>query len=122
MEHPTLDREDASSAAVHAMNNTAGQNRRVPTLLLFGVVPRFPSGSRDILEQRDRMRAIKSARDEIVKAVAASRLRTTMSRNVPGAADNEVKVGMEVLVYRERPENKWAVLLKSLQGTKRLFV
>ncbi len=98
------------------MNDTAGQNGLVPTLLVFGVVPRFPSGSRDIPEQQNRMRAIKSSRDEMVKAVAASRLRTAKSRNVPGAADNEVKVGMDVLVYRERPENKWFGPYKVVAG------
>ncbi len=34
------------------------------------------------------------ARDEIVKVIAASRLRTALSGNVPSAAGNEVKVGI----------------------------
>ncbi len=55
----------------------------------------------------------------MVKEVAASRLRTAVSRNVPGAADNEVKVGMDVLVHRERHENKWVGPFKVIAGDEK---
>ncbi len=37
LEHPTLDREDALSTALHTLNNTAGQKGLVTVLLVFGV-------------------------------------------------------------------------------------
>ncbi len=114
--HPAVDVEDALFLAVSAMNNIAGQNGLIPTLLVFGVIPSFPFGFADLPEQRERMKAMKMARYEMVKVVAASRLKTVLNRNFPSAADNEVKVGLNVLVYRERPENRWAGPFKIVAG------
>ncbi len=49
------------------------------------------------------MKAMKLARDEMVKTIATSRLKKSSRRNVPGASDNELMIGMDVLVYRESP-------------------
>ena len=83
------------------MNETAGPNGLCPTLLVFGVVPRMPLSTIDLPNQRERMRALKTARMEMVKQVAKSRLSTAKNRNVPAAADSEIKAGNEVFVYRE---------------------
>lgn len=101
LENSLLGMEDALSTAIHAMNNTAGQNGLIPTLLVLGVLPRFPFSSSDLPERHERMKAMKNSRDEMIKAVSANWLRTALSRNVPSATDKEVKVGMDVLVYRE---------------------
>ncbi len=53
LSHPALDMEDSLSLAVSAMNNTARQNGLIPTLLVFGVIPRFPFRFADLPEQRE---------------------------------------------------------------------
>eukprot|EP00171_Calliarthron_tuberculosum_P023435 IDg23435t1 len=94
--------EDCLSLAVHAMNSTAGPNGLVPILLVFGVVPQIPFGFSDVPEQRERMRILKSSRDEMVKAVAKSRLHTALIRKVPSAADSTIEIGAYVLFFREK--------------------
>eukprot|EP00171_Calliarthron_tuberculosum_P002098 IDg2098t1 len=73
MAHQDLSERESLSIAVHAMNNTAGPNGLTPTLLAFGVIPPFPFGHSDIQEQRDRMKAMKVARDEMRKTISSSR-------------------------------------------------
>lgn len=122
-EHPDLNSENALSVAVHAMNNTSGPVGLAPTLLVFGIVPQMPTGLSDLPDQRERMKAMKKARDEMVKLAASSRLRTAVSRDVPAVATNELRVGMDVLYYRERPVNKWTGPFRIVAGdNKRVWI
>ena len=99
-----VSKDYALSLAVKAMNETAGPNGLSPILLVFGVHPRMPLPTTDLPEQRERMKALKLARSEMVKAIARSRLATAKRSNVPAASDSLIKSGMEVLVYREGPK------------------
>eukprot|EP00171_Calliarthron_tuberculosum_P003183 IDg3183t1 len=102
LEHPKIAKEDCLSLSVHAMNNTAGPDGLAPTLLVFEVVPPLPLRFSDLPDQRDRMKILHKARAEMTKVIATSRIRTALNRNVPAAADREVKIGSEVLFYREK--------------------
>ena len=106
-EFPSLQNENALSIAVHAMNSTAGPSGLAPMLLVFGIVPRMPVTPRDLPKQKERMLALQNARSDMVKNIAKSRLSSARRMNVPRAVDSNVKIGMDVLVYRERPVNKW---------------
>ncbi len=53
------------------------------------------------------MKAMKLARDEMVKTIATSRLKRSSRRNVPCASNNELMIGMDVFVYRESPVKEW---------------
>lgn len=81
------------------MNNIAGIYGRVPTFLVFGVVPQIPSVLPYIPEKRERMNALHKARHEISKAISTFRIRTALSRNVPVASGNEIKIESQVLFY-----------------------
>jgi transposase InsO family protein len=50
--------------AVKAINNTMGTNGLVPSLHVFGVVPKFPPTSTNLSKQRDRMTALAAAQNE----------------------------------------------------------
>ena len=106
VDYKELPLEYTLSFAVHAMNNTAGSNGLSPTLLLFGVVPRIPIVPSQLPDQRRRMKAWKTARTEIMKHIAKVRLSEERRRNVPAAANNDIRAGMKVLFYREMPVNE----------------
>lgn len=99
--NPRMDNVDCLSLAVHAMNCTAGKDGLSPILLVFGVVPPISVGVTILPAQKERMKAMKLARTEMVKALAESRLTTAMRRNVPSATDNDVRIGGRVLFWRE---------------------
>jgi hypothetical protein len=94
------------SCATKVLNDTMGENGLVPTLLVFGIIPRFPILSTDLPEQKERMRVITAAQAEYNTIVAERRLLSALQSRVPAAADRIYQVGEEVLVWRERP-NSW---------------
>ena len=98
--------EKVRSIAVHAMNSTGGPGGLAPMLLVFGIVPRMPVKPRDLPQQRERILYLHNERSEMIKHLAMSRLRSTKRMNMPRAAGNDINVGMDVLLYCERPVNK----------------
>ena len=98
--------EQVLSIAVHAMNSTAGPSGLSPMLLVFGIVRRMPVKPRDLPQQRERILYLHNERSEMIKHLAMSRLRSTKRMNMPRAAGNDINVGMDVLLYCERPVNK----------------
>lgn len=106
-EHPNVENQYALTLAVKAMNDSAGPHGLVPTLLVFGVMPRIPIAPADLPEQVARMKAMISARSEMTAVMAKSKLSTVLRSNIPAAALSDITIGSEVLVYREKPENKW---------------
>jgi hypothetical protein len=60
--------------AVKAINDTMGTNGIVPSLLVFGVVPRFPPMSIDLPKQRDRMATLAAAQMEMSATVSETEL------------------------------------------------
>lgn len=106
-DNPGVHQEAALSTAVAAMNQTAGPHGLVPTLLVFGVIPRTPVTPVLLPDQHSRMKAMVDARKQMQAVVAKARLRVALSANVPAAADRVVNPGDQVLVYRERPVDEW---------------
>lgn len=105
--HPTVDREHALSLAVWTMNQTAGTHRLVPSLLVFGVLPRFPVAPSALPSQQERMVAVHTARATLLQHLARTRVLRALRSRVPAAADADIRAGAAVLVYRERPVDKW---------------
>ena len=84
-EHSNLSTSFALSLSVKAMNDTGGYNGLVPTLLVFGALPRNLVTPIDLLAKVKRMRAMKLARKELSKAVAKERVSMALPMNVPSA-------------------------------------
>lgn len=89
------------------MNDTAGPNGLVPTLLVFGVLPRVPIIPSKLPDQLDRLKLMRSAKKEMAQVIAKSKLTKAMRMNIPSACNRSIKIGDDVLVYREPPGNKW---------------
>jgi hypothetical protein len=83
-----------------------GTNGLVPSLLVFGVVPRFPLMSIDLTKQRDRMAALAAAQMEVSAIVSENQITAALAHNVPSSVDRTYEVGEEVLVFREK-EKSW---------------
>lgn len=105
--HPKALPAQSLALAVKAMNDTAGSHGLVPTLLVFGVVPRIPIVPTELPDQVARMKAMHAARKEMATITAKSRIDTARRMNVPAASGSDLAIGMEVLVYREKPEDIW---------------
>ncbi len=78
-----------------------GAGRLVPSLLVFGVLPRFPSIGTELPNQTDRMRCLAIARQEMATISAELRIRRALKAKVPPAADYILAPGDLVRVRRE---------------------
>ncbi|CDF36767.1 unnamed protein product [Chondrus crispus] len=107
LQHPGIERSHCLSLSLKAMNDTAGYHGLVPTLLVFGAMPRIPIVPMDLPAQMNRMKAMESARKEMASVMAKERLSRAVRMNVPSAADKDIVIGSRVLLYREKPEDQW---------------
>lgn len=105
--HAAVPQEAVLGMAVAAMNQTAGPRGLVPTLLVFGLIPRMPIAPLPLPTQQERMKAMEAARREMQALVAKARVRTALAAPVPAAANRDVNPGDDVLIYREPPVDQW---------------
>lgn len=104
IEYPSLSRITTLSLAVHALNNTAGPDGLIPTLLVFGTIPKLPIGNLETMQptQRDHFAALKSARKEMETIVANQRVRLALKPRTKSMEVFNIPPGSPVLVYREK--------------------
>ncbi|MEM1283154.1 MAG: reverse transcriptase domain-containing protein [Chlamydiota bacterium] len=101
MDSPGLDREMALRIALKSINDTMGPEGLVPSLLVFGSLPRFPCVNSTLPNQRERMRALEVARAEMSTVTSELRIRKAMLSKVPRNADLVLNPGDMVRVFRE---------------------
>lgn len=106
-DHPNAPITLALSISVSAMNQTAGPRGLSPILLVFEVHPRMPVNPVDLSNRRERCRALLDGRADMTKQIAWDRLDRALRAQVPQAAAVDIRPGMDVLVYREKPVDKW---------------
>lgn len=96
-----MDKHWVLEMSVKTLNESAGPNGLVPKLLVFGTMPRIPVRLADMPGQVDLMSALEKAHLELLKMIAASRVSRALRSNVLSAAIQNIKIGDELLVYRE---------------------
>lgn len=109
-EYQSVGKEYALQLAVKAVNDTAGPDGLVSTLLVFGTLPRLPvSLVSPLRSQKERMETIDAARKEFVKIIAKRRVNSAQKQNVPAAASKVpgVALGQKILLYRGPSVGKW---------------
>lgn len=99
--------KEALSLSIKAINETVGPNGLVSTFLFSGLTSRLPIKPHRLLNQVARLKAMKEARDEAVKLIAQTRLATAITSNVFVAADSDIKISYVVLMFREKPVERW---------------
>lgn len=92
--------------AVKALNDTAGPNGLVPTLLVFGAYPRMTMHDKPTANIRERAKAIKTAFEELriakAKRKVADALATPNGPNTLSVLN--LQPGDDVIVWREKAE------------------
>lgn len=78
-----------------------GPEGLVPTLLVYGMLPRLPAANSDFPDQQSRMRALEVARREMETIVAKLRITQAMRSRIHAAANYVITPGDLVRVYRE---------------------
>lgn len=103
-EHTNIDPAYVLQLAIKALNDTAGPKGLVPTLLVFGALPRTPIEPTELPGQIQRMEAMKTSRKEMAAIMAQCRVNQALRSQVPAAAMSDIVMGSEVLVFRESPK------------------
>lgn len=100
-ETPSLPHNLVVRLAVKAMNDSMGPEGLVPSLLVFGIMPRFPSTNSRLPGHRERMEAIRIANAEMATITAEMRIRQALRAKTPASADYVINPGDNVRVFRE---------------------
>jgi uncharacterized protein YggE len=89
--------------AIKAVNNTAGPDGLVPTLLVFGTYPRITTTDTPSLTVTEHSKTITKAMKQIAELHAKRQVTDALKQqNRPNISDTlNVLIGENVLVYRE---------------------
>ncbi|KAF2726477.1 hypothetical protein EJ04DRAFT_408644, partial [Polyplosphaeria fusca] len=112
------DDKDILQMAVKALNDTAGPDGLVPTLLVFGAYPRISTDSPPLPDIIARARAIQKATKMIQKERAAMDINRAMNtRNGPKSHDTlNLPLMSEILIWREKKGWTGPYKLASING------
>jgi hypothetical protein len=99
-----IDNDMALQMAFKAVNDTAGPNGLIPTLLVYGAFPRMSERDSPSPTISKRAEAINKAMDEVAKYRAKRQVADALNtRNGPNtAAVHDLKLGDEVIAWREK--------------------
>lgn len=98
---PTLIPEMALRVAQKSLNDTMGPNGLVPTLLVYGMLPRLPVAESDFPDQQACMRALPVSRREMETIVAQLRINQALRARISAAANYIISPGDLIRVFRE---------------------
>lgn len=87
------------------MNDAVGPEGLVPSMLVFGAVPRFPPHSTPLLSHEDRMKAMQVARTQMADITAELRIARALRAQLPPASKYMVNPGDQVYVHHEKDKN-----------------
>lgn len=76
--------------------------RLVPSLLVFGVVPSFPTVHAELPAQRERLAALDAARKEMETVTSELRLQQALRSKPPPATGYHIELGDNVQFYIEK--------------------
>lgn len=85
--------------AIKVLNDTAGVNGLVPSLLVFGTIPSLGNAEADIADQEDRFNALSAARKEAAVITAEPQIRLALKSNITQSAKYSLRPGQIVIVF-----------------------
>lgn len=83
--YPTLVPEVILRYIIKALNNTMGPKVLVPSILVFGTIPTFPSREINHCGQDERMDFIRTAMEEMERIATELRINTSLKSKLPPA-------------------------------------
>jgi hypothetical protein len=102
LDNPQTSDAFALSCSIKAVNDSAGPDGLVPSILVFGVAPRLPIGKpQGHPSNVERIRTMRSAMDEYKNIIGQERIRRAMS-NAHKQQNHIFESGELVLVYRDK--------------------
>lgn len=106
-DYPRVPEDVLLQCAVFTINCTAGPEGLVPSLLVFGALPKLPGVvATSSLSNKHRFRILANARAEYASHVARMRIAQGLASNVPGCVDEVYAKGDHVYVYRDT-QKRW---------------
>ena len=96
---PKMDRNIVLCIAFKAMNDNMGHNGLVPSYLVFGCVPRFPSVDSKLPEHQSRMEALPRALQEMITVASELRVQKALACRVPRYAELKIELGDKIRIY-----------------------
>lgn len=108
-EMPNVNREIRLQMAVKAVNDTAGPNGLIPTLLVFGAFPRMSREDRPTASNTQRATTIRQAMAEVRRCHSARQIKDALRmRNGPNITSTlSLPLDSDVLIWREN-EPYWS--------------
>jgi hypothetical protein len=106
MDYPHIPAGTLLKLGVKAKNDMIGENGLVPSLLVFGVILRYPALNTELPNQKVRMEVIAAAQMEMNSIIAERNIETALAKNIPSTAEHVYAVGDEVLSFQEK-ECSW---------------
>ena len=124
MEHPRHPKEIILALANKAMNDTMGPEGLVPSLLVFGVIPRVSAATSELPEHAVRLSMMQTARDEMESITARLRLKTVLRSRLPKATHSILTEGDPVLVWRKKGKasnSSWTGLFQVIKIERKVI-
>ena len=103
--HPNMDPEVLLRYADKGINDTIGPEGLVPTSLVFGVVPTFPTVHADLPAQKERLAALDASRKEMETMETELRIQRALRAKLSPATKYLVEPGVRVLVCRGKTKS-----------------
>lgn len=121
-DHSRITEETALRMEIKGCNDTAGPNGLVSTFLVFGAMPALPNTNTRNPQQKERMKALRTAREEMAQIAAEQRILRVLKSKVPPASRCSLNPGELLRVYHEK-ERRWLgpVHIVKIEG-KSVFV
>lgn len=88
--------------SVKAINDTMGPTGLFPSLLVYGSLPYFPSGTNNFKDQAARIGVLATARAETENITVVTRIKTALHEKLPPETLQYLRVGRRLHFYRER--------------------
>jgi hypothetical protein len=120
-ESPHADIELALKVAIKTLNDTLGPEGLVPSLLVFGLLPR-PVGSITTPNNASRQDLAQTARSEYDAIVARLRIARALKSRMSAAANKAFQEGDLVSVYRDRERRFVGAFAVTAVDGKQVFV
>lgn len=106
-ENPDVHETRALPLTMNAINDSAGPNELVTTLLVFERFHESLFDPNGFIIRSFLQKTLNEAQEETVKLVARSGLASANTSKIFVAADSDIKTGDEVPMFTEKPTTKW---------------
>jgi hypothetical protein len=109
---PGVDKETVLQMACKCLNDTAGKNGLVPTLLVFGAYPRINYDSPPSPDIQTRANAVQKAMKKVREMRAKDKVKDALNMRNGPIPHTDIKLQDDVMVWREKEKwtGPWKVL------------